>query len=533
MGILRKSLLITIILLGLVSHGLAVTPKVIPSTDITYLGAFRLPSAPSGYSWNTGTSGGDWDVGLEYLPTDSPPHLLVLPQRSGYNSLPKDVLKVTIPTLVTYPNSLSLSNYLSGNTSSVVGSPVDITAGHQGTTGQQSLGDVHYLPAKGSQARAHLYWSIASAYSSDNLYNATNGQFGWAETDLSGSIGEWRIGNSTYAPEQCITDAGQHHKCSTFVGKYIFHAPDGIFDGTSAAGKTLLVGYKRSGGGMSSGPTIYAIAPWGVYQPENIAGDDGASPPPDARDGAAYTNNETTIPNHYFEYVTLLRYGTPPSASGVIPSHQVTDAAFNTSVTSARWLILGSKRAIVFSGNQQYRTFANYEYNYGSEWYPTHYEASGYHAYPVSPVLWFYDVDDIIAVAAGTKQPYEPQPYARMDLGPYMVTTPGLRSNTNSICGLAYNETNNIIYVQQSIVNSSGTTLPPIIHVFQLTDIGSSLDTTPPNSFTITQGTTTHTSVTFSWNVVSDNSGRLVSYLIYEEMGLQYYRTTAYLYLYR
>ena len=71
MGILRKSLLITIILLGLVSHGLAVTPKVIPSTDITYLGAFRLPSAPSGYSWNTGTSGGDWDVGLEYLPTFS------------------------------------------------------------------------------------------------------------------------------------------------------------------------------------------------------------------------------------------------------------------------------------------------------------------------------------------------------------------------------------------------------------------------------------------------------------------------------
>ena len=264
------------------------------------------------------------------------------------------------------------------------------------------------------------------------------------------------------------------------------------------------------------GASLFAFAPWGVYLPENVAGNDTTSPPPDARDNATpipTSYGETTKPNHWFPYTQLLEYGVSPS-NGNNVTHPVDDGAFNTSMTSGAWLTVGTKQAIIFDGGQCYRTFANNDYSYPSNYHPAaevYGDSEGYHADPCGPVFWFYNVDDITDVALGTKHPYDPQPYSRMDLTSYMVM------GSPVINGMAYDETANRLYVVERIINPSYSTLPPIIHVFQLSDIGSTFDITPPPTpvITLTGGAVSKTSVTFKWSAVTDDSGGAVTYFIY------------------
>ena len=326
----------------------------------------------------------------------------------------------------------------------------------------------------------------------------------------------WRLGIAGSSNgHMCKSETGVvGPKCTSYVGKYLFHAPQSWAD-TYTSGRSLLVGYKRSGGGSSTGATIYAFAPWGVYLPENVAGNDTTSPPPDARNGAtpiATSYGEKTIPNHYFPYTQLLQYGQSPGGYGESSPHQVDDAAVNTSMTNAAWLTVGSKQAIIFDGNQCYRTFASWKYSYPTNYHPAaevYGDSEGYHADPCGPVFWFYNVDDITDVALGAKHPYDPQPYSRMDLTPYMVM------GSPVLNGMAYDETANRLYVVERVLSPIGSTLPPVIHVFQLSDVGSVFDTTTPPPPVISLSAVSHTAVTFTWSAVTDDSGTPVTYFIY------------------
>ena len=85
----------------------------------------------------------------------------------------------------------------------------------------------------------------------------------------------------------------------------------------------------------------------------------------------------------------------------------------------------------------------------------------GQHAYPYHYKIWAYNVDDFISAKNGTKNPYDVIPYTTWELvSPYGVT--GLEPG-----GAAYDKTNQRLYVAQLRTDSAfGYTSGPIINVY-------------------------------------------------------------------
>ncbi|MEP6601396.1 MAG: Ig-like domain-containing protein, partial [Nitrospirota bacterium] len=90
--------------------------------------------------------------------------------------------------------------------------------------------------------------------------------------------------------------------------------------------------------------------------------------------------------------------------------------------------------------------------------------SKGTHSYPYRAQVWAYDVQDLIAVKSGTKNPWEIKPYAVWDL---KLPFPSSRYD---LVGTAYDATTKKIYVVQSQGDpgTSGYFQGPIIHVYQV-----------------------------------------------------------------
>lgn len=68
--------------------------------------------------------------------------------------------------------------------------------------------------------------------------------------------------------------------------------------------------------------------------------------------------------------------------------------------------------------------------------------SKGPHAWPYRVRVWAWNVEDLIAVKNGTKQPWEPRPYAAWNLDlPFTALQSGL-SGSNNILGFAYDHVN-------------------------------------------------------------------------------------------
>ena len=507
---------ISIVLLLIPISGYATTPKIIPSKDMTYLGAFKLPPPPSGYGYPGGDGGADGLKGLEYyphvVPSDPPDGtLIVLLVKKGayWNKFPAKY------SIVTPVKSKVLANL---NTASLIHPPADIAGTAQHFPGYTQVGDIHYLPAKGSQSTGKLYWSVYSSYSCD-MYQFCNGQFGWAETnfDSFNSQGMWRFRS---------TAAGSNAICP-FVGKYLFHAPQAWAD-LYTGGKSLLAGYTRSGGSRTMGPPVFAFAPWLSCGGTPINCD--TNPPPDARNNATLLGHEDPSPAHVLDQIYIMGYGGMPT-SGAPPVHAlktngIDDWGIDDFYTSARWITLGSKQAVIFAGVKMLRYLKDYNWTYASLWYPwanmAGYGEGGYKDIPSIPALWFFDVDDITAATCTAqtsrpsacsgipaKQRYDVQAYRRVDLNPFLFNYGTL----HGLMGMAYDETNKKMYLEELIDSNT-----EVIHVFRLGDSGiTTLDTIPPTSPTVTLSSVSKSSVTFTWNAVTDpgNTDKPVNYRIY------------------
>jgi hypothetical protein len=96
--------------------------------------------------------------------------------------------------------------------------------------------------------------------------------------------------------------------------------------------------------------------------------------------------------------------------------------------------------------------------------------AHGTHAYPYRYQVWAYDLEELAAVKAGTKESWEPQPYA------VMVPTFPTPSGYPNICGTAYDAERSIYYVMQGRVHGYDLAYP-VVHAFQVNVSGA---TTPP-----------------------------------------------------
>ena len=90
--------------------------------------------------------------------------------------------------------------------------------------------------------------------------------------------------------------------------------------------------------------------------------------------------------------------------------------------------------------------------------------AKGQHAFPYRYQVWAYDLDDLAAVKAGTKQPWDVVPYG---VWPLNLPTP---APNVWLGGVAYDAVRQIVYVTQlNADNNNGViAAAPIIHAFRL-----------------------------------------------------------------
>lgn len=446
-----------------------------PSTDVLYMGAFRLPDLPSGYVWPLHDGAGYNKGGMSFYPPRG--SLLAMCGPGKTVATRRYIVEVGIA-------SPKVDNYANLNPGTLFHDPVDIIGKDNAGT-YAMLGDVHYYSKQGSQASDKLYVSIYGSYSVASIYSLFNGQFAWADTDLDrlNLKGWWRF------------DIG-----SGYVGKYIFHIPTAWAD-EHVEGKYLLAGYYRGGGSPRLGPTIYAFAPWESCAGANCETD----PPPDAEEGAEpKPRGGQPVPpelKYTLPYQTLLEY------SGSVGDQTFKNAAPNDKFSNGAWLTVAGKSAVVLYGWKASRAWSDYKWQYPNAPAFIKYVNGGYHDEPGYPALFFYNVDDLAAVAQGAKKPYEPQPYAVVNLLPYFYYKKGITFSTD---GMAYDENNNTLYLRESVVGSYEA-----VHAFRLSDVGKSLDTTPPMEPVVNLDSASHESVTFSWTDCGDDSGKPVVYEIY------------------
>jgi hypothetical protein len=232
------------------------------------------------------------------------------------------------------------------------------------------------------------------------------------------------------------------------TSRYLMEVPKSAAD-ASFGGRTLMSGRHR-GWCSTNGPQLYS---WATV---------GASPP------AA----KTAIPAK-----TVLQYGTDAqSVSGFSPTNNYQGAV---------WLTSGSQSAVVISGVMEYDTARAY---YGYDNWKVSTQCDGIVPFPCTgtrgwraadprPAFLLFNPADLAAVAAGTKQSSQVQPYARIDLKPYMLKAYPATMNVNSSDGetivSTFDRARGLIYVTETRVDG----LKPVVHVFR---VGTGSGTTPP-----------------------------------------------------
>lgn len=98
----------------------------------------------------------------------------------------------------------------------------------------------------------------------------------------------------------------------------------------------------------------------------------------------------------------------------------------------------------------------------------------GSHAYPYNYQVWAYDANDLAAVKAGAKQPWEVVPAV------WPLTIPNDPDATLSFGGVAYDPSKQLIYVSQMMGDGVGGWLP-LIHVFKVNASGVVTPPPPPD----------------------------------------------------
>jgi len=88
----------------------------------------------------------------------------------------------------------------------------------------------------------------------------------------------------------------------------------------------------------------------------------------------------------------------------------------------------------------------------------------GQHGYPYRYQVWAYDLNDLAAVKAGAKRPWEVRPYG---VWPLELLTPALQV---SLGGVAYDAARQIVYVAQLSADTNNRIIAdaPIIHAFRI-----------------------------------------------------------------
>ncbi len=311
--------------------------------------------------------------------------------------------------------------------------------------------DLEYLPKQGSQTTDKLYYCWGSHYS----FGSESGpSMAWSELNLSTPkiAGGWYLHN------------GGETQLTTFhISDYLFSSPE-AWAQQNTPGKLLISGRFRDGGVAGKGPTMYAFGPW----------NDGNPPASGAK----------------LKYTPLLHY---------TDSHPFVGYSDDDAWKGGAFLTTGEKSAIVLVGTK----------SIGKTWYgenPVCGGSKGFWSDKTQGQIIFYDTDEIGQVAKGQKKPHEPQPYATLNIDPFLWKE-YCTNEHNHTDAMAYDRKSGHIFIFEPVVEPN---FNPIVHVFRL-----QTDNTPPSKVMGLKTTIEETSVTLSWNAATDAESGISGYEIF------------------
>jgi len=389
-------------------EGLGMRENVIHPNDLTYLGAFRLPDASGGSNWEYSGHG------LTHRPaTDQ--------AQNTYGSLfgfgHDQHLQVSE---ISIPEPLISQNLDELNTAETIQPFADISSGL-------------FAPEAMTIPRAGI------AYHNERLYFAFGQHIqdfepshGSASLSLADAEGAYIFGNYT----------------NYITNDYLLEIPPEWAD--ALGDYPLASGRAREGLWSGRGPALFA------YRPDVVE------------------NGVLT------DVVPLLLYGTQGDAPDIISdeSMAVTDYRDADHWWGAAWLTAGENAAVVFAGTKalgnEWYGFAN-----GLEWdyscaddnscpdvpdFP--YDDRGFWAEGYQPQIIFYDPAELLAVARGELESWQPQPYATLDLTEYLLA-PELdyyNYKRDIVGAIAFDRENGRLYVIERLADEYKS----VIHVWRV-----------------------------------------------------------------
>jgi len=426
--------------------------ELVQPSDLTYLGAFRLPDraagAPDAESWEYSGQA------LTYRPDGDP--------GGGEDGYPgslfgtgHDVLNYVSEIKIPAPSTSRNLEQL--NVATTIQGFYDVRSGLFGGLTEMPRVGMQYLPTQAGQtsAKLHLAWG---AHHHDEGEASDTPSHAWCDIDLSkpNTRGAWWIGDEALYS----------------VNGYIFEIPQ---DWASAylGGGRLATGRYRDGGWSGMGPTIFAYGPW-------LDGN-----PPAA--GTRLTAR------------TLLLYS---FAGG---NHTIDSYHDSDEWEGGAWITAGEKTAVVFVGAKGGGDYWWYGYSspagngmpcpyipgvggdelccYNSDGTECASEVLHCEGYVEASKGWwssrfdaqmiFYDPTDFVAVLNGTMEPYEPQPYATLDIDEHLFF---LNATVGTVdCGtgdqrkcrigeMAHDRGRGFLYVLERFADDS----KPVVHVWRV-----------------------------------------------------------------
>ncbi len=395
---------------------------------LQYQGAFRLPKPSKNSSWEySGQAMTYYPDGDPEGPDDGYPGSIFAVGHDHQQFVSEIDIPVPVISSKKKPKDL--------DTASTLQLFHDITGGMFGEIEQPRAG-LEYLPPQGGQEAGKLYFSRGP-----HLQDEQVPTHGWSELDLASpkSAGPWYLDDYT----------------SYVTSDYLFEIPEEWGD-ANTRGLNLAAGRIREGAWAGYGPALFAIGPWA----------EGNPPSPKGR---------------LKKVVPLLLYGRHIKGN---PQIEVSNSRKMKTYKEAddwaggAWLTAGDKSAVIFVGTKatgsSWYGFANgvvYPTDESSgqeipEVPPWPHNNRGYWSDGIKAQIIFYDPDDLADVAAGKAKPWDPQPYASLDIDRHMFD-PGFdheREKQETIGAVSFDRNGGILYVFERRADGD----KGIIHAFQL-----------------------------------------------------------------
>lgn len=431
--IVKKHIIVFTCLVGSIfynvhSHAIA-ADVLLYKSNLQYLGAFRMPRSQPLFAWSTGT--------IAYNPTND--SLFIVGAGNAPSSTDNNqVAEISIPaTLVSSPDIDDLP------IATMVQSFADITEGNRkkiGINGSET-------GASGVKIGGLLAYGtklIGSAYSYfDASYSAIRSHFtsGLTLAQQGDFLGMYQVGgHPTPVPQ-----AG-------FVAGFMTIIPAAWqqkLGGTVLSGQSGIPIVTRT----SYGPAVFS------FDPADLSGD-----PTNTEN---YPVPATALIYYDKDHRTLGEWSaTDPANIYVSIADNLTGIVFPTGSKSILFFgVHGSENCYGIGTSDQAK--AGTTSPDGEQYCYDPFNASkGTHGYPLKPYVWAYNADDIAAVKAGTKTPWEVMPYSVWDFTLPTTSYNGTERAT-LIGGAAYDPVKNRIYVTQNRIEGQYDVMP-IIHVFQV-----------------------------------------------------------------